>query len=87
MRVTLTSRERGGGGLRAVIGAGLAATAALAGYGVVRYPGLRSDGDAAIAAVTFVALLSPTARSRWRSPAGRAAGASPPGATACSEAR
>ena len=41
-RVTLTSRERGGAGLRAVIGAGLVAAVALAGYGLVRYPGLRS---------------------------------------------
>ena len=56
-RVTLTSRERGGAGLRAVVGAGLVAAVALAGYGLVRYPGLRSDADAAIAAVTFVALL------------------------------
>ena len=30
---------------------------ALAGYGLVRYPGLRSGGDAPIAAVAFVALL------------------------------
>jgi hypothetical protein len=56
-RVTLTSRERGGAGLRAVIGAGLLATVALAGYGLVRYPGLRSGGDAAVIAVAFVALL------------------------------
>ena len=56
-RVTLTSRERGGAGLRAVIGAGGCAAVALAGYGLVRYPGLRSGGDAGIAAVTFVALL------------------------------
>jgi hypothetical protein len=56
-RVTLTSRERGGAGLRAVIGAGGCAAVALAGYGLVRYPGLRSGADAGIAAVTFVALL------------------------------
>ena len=56
-RVTLTSRERGGAGLRAVIGAGVLAAVALAGYGLVRYPGLRSGADAAIAAVAFVALL------------------------------
>jgi hypothetical protein len=55
-RVTLTSRERGGGGLRAVIGVGVSAVVALGGYGLVRYPGLRS-GDASIAAVAFVALL------------------------------
>jgi hypothetical protein len=56
-RVTLTSRRPGGGGLRAVIGAGLAAAVALAGYGLVRYPGLRSR-DAAVVAVAFVALLA-----------------------------
>ena len=56
-RAILTSRERGGAGLRAVIGAGLVAAVALAGYGLVRYPGLRSGGDAGIAAVAFVALL------------------------------
>ena len=56
-RLTLTSRERGGAGLRAVISAGLVAAVTLAGYGVVRYPGLRSGGDAGIVAVTFVALL------------------------------
>jgi hypothetical protein len=56
-RAMLTSRERGGGGLRAVIGAGVGAAVALGGYGLVRYPGLRSGGDAGIAAVTFVAVL------------------------------
>ncbi len=50
------SHERGGGGLRTVIGAGVSAAVALGGYGLVRYPGLRS-GDALIAAVAFVALL------------------------------
>jgi len=47
-RVTPASRRRGGAGLRAVIGAGLLATLGLAAYGFVRYPGLRSDGDAPI---------------------------------------
>ena len=56
-RVALTSRDRGGGGLRAVIGVGLSAVAALGGYGLVRYPGLRS-GDVSIAAVGLVALLA-----------------------------
>jgi len=56
-RQTLTSRERGGAGLRAVIGLGLVAAVTLAGYGLLRYPGLRSSGDVEIAAVTFVALL------------------------------
>jgi hypothetical protein len=56
-RVTLTSRERGGAALRVVIGAGACAAAALAGYGLVRYPGLRSGADAGIAAAAFVALL------------------------------
>jgi hypothetical protein len=56
-RAMLTSRERGGAGLRALIGAGVCAAVALAGYGLVRYPGLRSGGDAGIAAVTFVAVL------------------------------
>jgi hypothetical protein len=56
-RVTLTSRERGGGGLRVVIGAGLAAAVVLAGYGLVRYPGLRSSGDARAAAIAVAALL------------------------------
>jgi hypothetical protein len=56
-RAMLTSRERGGAGLRAVIGVGLVAAVALAGYGLVRYPGLRSGGDAGIEAVAFVAVL------------------------------
>jgi hypothetical protein len=56
-RAMLTSRERGGAGLRAVIGAGVCAAVVLGGYGLVRYPGLRSGGDAGIAAVTFVAVL------------------------------
>ena len=56
-RVTLTSRERGGAGLRAVIGAGGCTAVALAVYGLARYPGLRSGADAGIAAVAFVALL------------------------------
>jgi hypothetical protein len=56
-RAMLTSRERGGAGLRAVIGAGVCTAMALGGYGLVQYPGLRSGGDAGIAAVTFVALL------------------------------
>ena len=56
-RAMLTSRERGGAGLRAVIGAGVCAAVALGGYGLVRYPGLRSGGDAGITAVTFVAVL------------------------------
>jgi hypothetical protein len=55
-RATLSSRERGGAGLRAVIGAGLLAAVALIGFGLVRYPGLRSV-RATIAAVAFVALL------------------------------
>lgn len=55
-RATLTSRDRGGGGLRAVIAVGVSAAVALGAYGLVRYPGLRS-GDAPIAAVAFVALL------------------------------
>ena len=55
-RVTLTSRDRGGGGLRTVIGVGVSAAVALGAYGLVRYPGLRS-GDASIAAAGFVALL------------------------------
>jgi hypothetical protein len=56
-REVLTPRERGGAGLRAVIGVGLVAAVALAGYGLVRYPGLRSHGDAEIAAAAFVVLL------------------------------
>jgi hypothetical protein len=55
-RVTLASRERGGGGLRILIGAGIAAAVALGGYGLVRYPGLRSD-RAVIVAVAFAALV------------------------------
>ena len=53
----LTSRERGGASLRAAIVAGLVAAMALAGYGLVRYPGLRSAGGARIAAVAFVGVL------------------------------
>jgi hypothetical protein len=56
-RAALTSRERGGASLRAAIGAGLVAAMMLAGYGLVRYPGLRSADGARIAAVTFVAVL------------------------------
>jgi hypothetical protein len=55
-RATLISHERGGGGLRAVIGVGVLAVIALGGYGLVRYPGLRS-GEASIVAVAFVVLL------------------------------
>jgi hypothetical protein len=56
-RAALTSRERGGASLRAAISAGLLAAMALAGYGLVRYPGLRSADGARIAAITFVAVL------------------------------
>ena len=56
-RATLSSREPGGAGLRAVVGAGVVTAVALACYGLVRYPGLRSSGDAGIAALMFVALL------------------------------
>jgi hypothetical protein len=56
-RVTLASREPGGAGLRAAVGAGLVAAAALAGYGLLRYPGLRAAGSARFEAVAFVALL------------------------------
>jgi hypothetical protein len=54
-RVTLTSRERGGGGLRTVIGVGVVAVVTLGGYGLARYPGLR-PGDTAIVAVAATAL-------------------------------
>jgi hypothetical protein len=57
-RAMLTSREPGGAGLRAVIGAGICAVGALGGYGLVRYPGLRWGDDAGIAAATFVAVLA-----------------------------
>ena len=53
----LTSRERGGASLRATVGAALLAAVALVGYGLVRYPGLRSSDGANTAAVTFVAVL------------------------------
>ena len=56
-RAALTSRERGGASLRAAIGAGLVAALALAGYGLVRYPGLRSADGASITAVLFVGML------------------------------
>jgi hypothetical protein len=57
LRVALTSSEPGGSGLRALIGAGLVAALALAGYGLVRYPHLGSGGDEALVAVAFVVLL------------------------------
>ena len=57
-RVTLMSRESGGSGLRAAIGAGLLAAVALGSYGVIRYPGVRSGGDAAVVAVAFVVVLA-----------------------------
>jgi hypothetical protein len=59
-RVTLTSRQRGGGGLRILIGAGISAAVALGGYGLIRYPGLRSDRTLLVAvavAVAFAALV------------------------------
>ena len=40
-----------------MIGVGLLATIVLASYGLVHYPGLRSDGDAAIVAIAFPTLL------------------------------
>ena len=55
-RVMRAARQRGAG-LRAVIGAGLLATLGLAGYGFVRYPGLRSSGDAPIDALAVLDLL------------------------------
>ena len=56
-RAALTSRQDGGASLRAVVGAGLIAAMALAGYGLVRYPGLRSADGARLTAVMFVGLL------------------------------
>jgi hypothetical protein len=56
-RAALTSRERGGASLRAAIATGLVAAIALAGYGLVRYPGLRSADGAGLAAVTFAGAL------------------------------
>ncbi|HEY6890640.1 MAG TPA: hypothetical protein VI300_22745, partial [Solirubrobacter sp.] len=50
-RAALTSREGGGASLRAAIGAGLVAALALTGYGLVRYPGLRSAGGATVTAL------------------------------------
>ena len=70
-RVTLTSRDRGGGGLRTGIGVGVMAAVALGGYGLVRYPGLRS-GDASISPPSGSwRSCSPTPRRRSRSRAGR----------------
>ena len=81
-RVTLTSRERGGAGLRVVIGGGLVAATALAGYGLVHYPGLRSDGDAPIVAVSLPALLVTYGTVTLALSRGAGVGRSAPGATA-----
>ena len=56
-RATVGSKEPGGQGLRVVVFSALGAAAALVGYGLVRYPGLRSDSHVWAAVVVFLALL------------------------------
>jgi hypothetical protein len=56
-RVTLTSRERGGASLRAVVFASVVAAVALAAYGVVRYPGLPFGHDTWAYVSVFAILL------------------------------
>jgi hypothetical protein len=56
-RVTLTSRERGGASLRAVVFAGVVAAVALAAYGLARYPGLRVGHDTWVSVAAFPTLL------------------------------
>jgi hypothetical protein len=57
-RATVGSAEPGGQGLRVVVFAALVACASLVAYGLVRYPGLRSDSHVWAAVVVFLALLS-----------------------------
>jgi hypothetical protein len=56
-RATLTSRERGGASLRAVVFTGVVAAIGLAVYGLVRYPGLRFGHDTWAAVAAFPTLL------------------------------
>jgi hypothetical protein len=56
LRVAFSSRERGGGGLRAVVLTGIPVLAGLAGYGLIHYPQLRSDPHAWASMAGFLAL-------------------------------
>lgn len=56
-RIRLRSPEPGGGGLRAVVVGCATVSIALVGYGLVRYPGLRSETNVWGATATFLATL------------------------------
>jgi hypothetical protein len=56
MRAALLARDRGGNGLRALLLAAIAASAVLALYGPVRYPGLRT-GDSWLAFTVFLVCM------------------------------
>lgn len=56
-RATVGSKEPGGQCLRVVVFSALGAAAGLVGYGLARYPGLRSDSHVWAAVVVFLALL------------------------------
>jgi hypothetical protein len=56
-RAAFGSRERGGEGLRTVVLSGITIALALAAYGLVHYPGLRSGAGAWASLTGFVAVL------------------------------
>ncbi len=55
---TLTSRERGGEGLRFVVFSGITAAIALVTYGLTHYPGLRSGHGTWAAVIAFLSLMA-----------------------------
>jgi hypothetical protein len=57
LRTSLTEPGRGGAGVRAVVLGALAATVALAGYGLVRYPGLRSGPGVWLSLAAFLVIV------------------------------
>ena len=57
MRATVSSREPGGTGLRVVVFTALLAAAGLVAYGLIHYPGLRSDSHVWPAVAVFLAVL------------------------------
>ena len=56
VRANLTTRDRGGRGVRALALCGVVAAVGLAGYGLLRYPALRSSFDTWASATFFVAV-------------------------------
>ena len=56
VRANLTTRDRGGRGVRALALCGVVAAVGLAGYGLLRYPALRASFDTWASATFFVAV-------------------------------